>query len=101
VCAYQAGEKWHISDEIERAMNESREEYESNDDRITLIEQAYDEMECDGATLTLLLRSIGFMPSQITRRVQMEFGELLTRAGWTRTREMFEGRRNYVWRPSK
>ena len=101
VCAYQAGEKWHISDEIERAMNESREEYESNDDRITLIEQAYDEMECDGATLTLLLRSIGFMPSQITRRVQMNFGELLTRAGWTRTREMFEGRRNYVWRPSK
>jgi hypothetical protein len=101
VCAYQNGEQWHISNELEHLMNSNREEYEAQDDRITLLEDNYRTQMYDGATLTRMLQDIGFMPSQITRRVQMEFGELLTRAHWQRVRERVDGRRKYVWRPSK
>jgi putative DNA primase/helicase len=99
VCAYQNGEQWHISNDLEHLMNSNREEYEAQDDRITLLEVNYQTQMYDGATITQMLQDIGFMPSQITRRVQMEFGELLTRAHWIQSRERVDGRRQYVWRP--
>jgi hypothetical protein len=82
-------------------MDANREDYEAQDDRITLIEKNYMLQGYDGATLTSMLLDIGFMSNQVTKRVQMEFGEMLTRAGWQRSREMVDGRRQYVWRPSK
>jgi hypothetical protein len=101
VCAYQAGEQWQLTHELERSMDANREDYEAQDDRITLIEKNYMLQGYDGATLTSMLLDIGFMSNQVTKRVQMEFGEMLTRAGWQRSREMVDGRRQYVWRPSK
>ena len=101
VCAYQAGEQWQLSYELERAMNTNREEYEAQDDRITLIEKNYIMQGYDGATLTNMLLDIGFMSNQVTRRVQAEFADMLTQAGWQRKRERIDGRRVYMWRPSK
>jgi len=33
--------------------------------------------------------------------VQAEFADMLTQAGWQRKRERIDGRRVYMWRPSK